>query len=344
MKAVYVLIALGLAAMACSMAEGPAAPAATQAPAETPLPTLPPQPSPTQTALPLDIPTARPTTAPLFDLDSTPRELVADLIAHSGSVRRNVTYCTAGGVDLKMDVYSPRDPVLATPLVIFIHGGGWSEGDKAGGAYLYDAPALLDAGFTVASLNYRMAPGHPFPAMIEDVKCAVRAFRANAGEYGIDPNRIGVWGTSAGGHLANLLGTTDEGAGFESGEYLDQSSRVQAVLDMYGPADLTVDFSNTFADLRESVFGDFDRAQASPINHVTPDDPPFLILQGDLDLVVPVRQSLMFYERLAAAGVDVQLVVVQGGRHGFDMPGISPSRAEISTMILEFFQARLKQG
>jgi acetyl esterase/lipase len=255
---------------------------------------------------------------------------------------RNITYCTVDQVELKMDVYSPRSTAGATPLVIFIHGGGWSEGNKMSGEYLFDAPALLDLGYTVASLNYRLAPDYKFPAMIEDVKCAVRSFRAHAGDYQIDPDSIGVWGTSAGGHLVNLVGTTDAGAGFEVGEYLEQSSRVQAVLDMYGPADMTVDFSNAFIELKESVFGDFDLVKASPVTFVSPDDPPFLILQGDSDHVVPLSQSQAFYDSLTAAGVDAQLVVVQGGGHGFHTLNISPSRAELSAMIVEFFEEHLQ--
>jgi dipeptidyl aminopeptidase/acylaminoacyl peptidase len=139
-----------------------------------------------------------------------------------------------------------------------------------------------------------------------------------------------------------LIGTTDDSAGFEVGEYLEQSSRVQAVVDMYGPADLTVDFSNAFAELKESVFSDFDLAQASPITYITPDDPPFLILQGNEDRVAPLSQSQTFYDRLIAAGVDAQFVIVQGGGHGFHTPNLSPSRAELSAMIVEFFETHLK--
>src|SRR5262245_6137695 len=145
-----------------------------------------------------------------FDIpDETSRPPVQDIRANAREVQRDVTYCTVDGVELKMDIYFPKNSTGATPLVIFIHGGGWSKGDKARGHGLTEFPPLLAAGFTVASLNYRLAPEYQFPAMLEDVKCAVRSFRAHASEYNIDPNRIGVWGTSAGAHLASMIGLTD---------------------------------------------------------------------------------------------------------------------------------------
>jgi acetyl esterase/lipase len=191
-------------------------------------------------------------------------------------------------------------------------------------------------------LNYRLAPEYPFPAQLEDVKCAVRSFRANAEQYGIDPDRIGVWGPSAGGHLVNMLGVTDPAAGFERGEYLDQSSRVQAVVDLFGPADLTIDFSRTFVNLKASVFANYDLAKASPITYISPDDPPFLILQGDRDRVVPLSQSQLLYEAMIAGGMQAELVVVKDGDHGFTDPNTTPNREEITAMIVKFFEEQLK--
>src|SRR5258708_29883266 len=148
--------------------------------------------------------------------------------------------------------------------------------------------------------------------MIEDVKCAVRFLRAQAGTYHIDPKEIGVWGGSAGGHLVSLLGVTDQRAVFEVGKYSDQTSRVQAVVDLFGPADLTVFFSDAYLQqLRESVFGSFDLAKASPVTYITADDPPFLIMQGDADKTVPFSQSQEFYNKLVAAGVSAKLIVVK---------------------------------
>jgi acetyl esterase/lipase len=257
-------------------------------------------------------------------------------------VQRDTTYCTVDGVDLKMDVYHPRANSQPTPLAVYVHGGGWTEGDKTDGTGLADAPALLEAGFTVASLDYRLAPQYKFPAMIEDVKCGIRALRARAADYGIDPDKIGVWGTSAGGHLVSLLGTTDASAGFDVGQYLDQSSRVQAVVDMFGPADLTVEFSGGYHPVQDAVFGGFDPAKASPITYITADDPPFLILQGDIDQTVPLGQSQEFHDRLAAGGIDARLVIVKNGPHGLVSPTESPSRAELTQMIVAFFKQHLQ--
>lgn len=276
-----------------------------------------------------------------------PRPQHEDPASHAGKVLRDVTYCTAGGVDLKMDVYFPRNATGTTPLVVYVHGGGWRSGDKSGGAGMIDAPALLDAGFTVASLDYRLAPQYTFPAMIEDVKCAIRSLRAHAGDYNIDPSKIGVWGGSAGGHLVNLLGTTDASAGFDVGQYLDQSSRVQAVVDMFGPADLTTGFSNGYEQVAQTVFGTTDFNDpifktVSPVTYITADDPPFLILQGDADQTVPLSQSEEFYDKLTAAGVEARLVIVHDGPHGLGSPNETPSRAVLTKMIVQFFEEHLK--
>ncbi|MBI2334037.1 MAG: alpha/beta hydrolase [Chloroflexi bacterium] len=289
--------------------------------------------------------TSSPTVAPVpREPFATPEPPATTLPITPTSVRtnqRDVTYCTTDGVELKMDVYYPANATRTTPLVVFIHGGGWSQGDKAETQGRL-VPSLLDAGFTVASLNYRLAPEYPFPAQLEDVKCAIRSFRANADQYGIDPNHIGMWGPSAGGHLVSMLGVTDPAAGFERGEYLDRSSRVQAVVDMYGPADLMVDFSQTYVDLKDMVFGDFDLAKASPVTYISADDPPFLILQGDQDPVVPLSQSQSFYDAMIASGMQAELVVVQGGDHGFNNPSTTPNRDEIIAKVVQFFEEHLK--
>ncbi len=283
--------------------------------------------------------------------------------AKLGAVERDVTYCTAGGVDLKMDVYYPNSlagsaDVAATtgamgqvPAVLYVHGGGWTRGDKSDGAGAAAIPALRDAGFLVASINYRLAPEFRFPAQIEDVKCAVRYLRANADSYSLNPDRIGAWGGSAGGHLVSLLGVTDASAGLEgSGGYPDESSRVQAVVDMFGPADLSQEFEGGAigSTLGGRVFGATDRGSeilraASPVTYISADDPPFLILHGDSDALVPVSQSQELYDRLTSAGIPARLVIVANAGHGFVPDGgdISPSRQELGRMIVEFFTQQL---
>lgn len=276
--------------------------------------------------------------------DESSRPPVEDIRANARGLQRDVTYCTVGGVELKMDIYFPKNTTGITPLVVFIHGGGWSKGDKGRGHGMTEFPALLEAGFTIASLNYRLAPEYKFPAMLEDVKCAIRFFRANADEYRIDPDKIGLWGESAGAHLASMIGLTDESAGFDVGEHLDQSSRVQVVIDMSGPADLTVDFSPAFIEAKNNAYPDYDMVKASPITYITSDDPPFLILQGDADPVVPIGsgQAQKLYDGLTAAGVEAQLVIVANGNHTLNAPNQSPSREELTRMIVDFFSKYLK--
>lgn len=260
-----------------------------------------------------------------------------------GAVEKDITYCTVDGVELKMDVYYPSENNGRFPVRMYVHGGGWSKGDKAQGAGAIEIPELQKAGFLVVSVNYRLAPEYVFPAMIEDVKCAVRSLRAHADEYNLDPNRIGVWGGSAGGHLVALLGTSDESAGFDVGEYLEYSSRVQAVVDMFGPTDLTVQFEGGYEGASR-VFDGFDATLASPVTYVTADDPPFLILHGEKDALVPIEQSEILLAALQSVGVPAELVPVVNANHSFKPDGgeISPSRREIAQLVVAFFEETLK--
>jgi len=265
-----------------------------------------------------------------------------ELAGHASKIDRDIVYCTTDNIDLQLDLYYPKSFSGPTPAVIFVHGGAWSSGDKTPGSLVNAFSYLLDAGFIVGSVNYRLAPEYQFPAMIEDVKCAIRFLRANAATYSINPDKIGAWGASAGGHLVSLLGVTDPSAGFDVGQYLDQSSRVQTVVDMFGPEDLTTRFPKVDVNLLANVFGSFSLAQGSPVTYITPDDPPFLILQGDADTVVPLNQSQEFYDKLTAAGVPAQLVIVHNGPHGLGAPNESPSLSELISMIVQFFEATLK--
>jgi acetyl esterase/lipase len=259
--------------------------------------------------------------------------------------QRDVTYCVADGVPLKMDIYEPiKADSAPAPVAMFVHGGSWSGGDKASYEGAHEIAALVSRGYLVASVNYRLAPQYVFPAQIEDVKCAVRYLRAGASSLNIDPNRIGAWGTSAGGQLVSLLGTTDESAGLEgNGGYADVSSRVQAVVDMYGRADLAT-IPETRPDLLPVFGGEANLSRYSPVTYASKDDPPFLIMHGDQDNVVPPELSQEFYDRLTAAGVQATLVMVSHAGHGFvpTGPGMSPSRAEITGMVGDFFDRHLK--
>lgn len=251
---------------------------------------------------------------------------------------------------LKMDIYYPTTKEQKWPMVMYVHPGGWTMGDTGVDATLVDIRTFQKAGFLFTSVEYRLAPAYKFPAMIEDVKCAVRFLRAHADEYNIDPERFGAIGPSAGGHLVSLLGVTDNTAGFEVGEYLDYSSRVQAVVDMYGVTDLTPPFTKTLFFDRMEVFGTFDDRDpifqiASPVSYVTPDDPPFLIFQGEFDTTVPLKQSIRFFKHLQTEGVEAELITVENAGHGFlpvDENPIRPSLEEIKNKTLRFFKEKLK--
>ncbi|HEY0070487.1 MAG TPA: alpha/beta hydrolase [Chloroflexia bacterium] len=260
------------------------------------------------------------------------------------TAQRNVTYCTVGGEALKMDLFLPQAGGAPFPVVVYIHGGSWVGGDKFEVGLA--GKELARKGYIVASINYRLGPKHKWPAQIQDAKCAIRYLRASAGKYNLDPSRIAAWGSSAGGHLGALLGLTDPSAGFDnSGQYLDQSSRVQAVVDMFGPTDLNAYDPDKYSKgVGQAVFGvTGDRPEsrdllrrASPVTYAgNSQGTPFLILHGDKDSLVPLSQSQALYNRLQAAGAEAELVVVRNAEHGFRPAGgeISPTTGQIRNLI-----------
>jgi acetyl esterase/lipase len=342
------LTALYSAVVGCSGAAAPPAPSTANTSTPTAVPpaaTVPSSPtvSPTATLTPArertfsPQPTApRPANTPAF-----------------GSIQKDVTYCTPSGDPQKMDLYFPKvSDGKPAPVVVYVHGGAWQAGDKTGGVGLSEMSILTQRGYLFVSINYRLAPRWKWPAQIQDVKCAIRFLRAHAKSYNLDPNRIGAMGGSAGGHLVALLGVTDTSSGFDVGEYLGQSSRVRAVVDLFGPADLTVEqFTETQANIVRGVFGaqapgDPVLAKASPVTYISKDDPPFLILQGDKDTTVPPSQSQELYDRLKAGGVTATLVIVKNAGHGFAPAGgaISPSLAELAKVTVDFFDRYLMGG
>lgn len=210
------------------------------------------------------------------------------------------------------------------------------HGDKSEATMF--AQGMTSQGYLVASINYRLYPAARYPAMIQDVKCAIRSLRANADQYNLDPNRIGAVGVSAGGHLVSLLGTSDSGT-WDVGEHLDQSSRVQAVISMAGVMDLTREFPTADIEaMRHIGFGEDNIVEASPVTHVTEDDPPFLLIHGDMDAVVPVEQSQLMYECLVQANVPAQLVIVTNADHSFIARNgaTTPTLGEINQIIVDF--------
>jgi acetyl esterase/lipase len=232
------------------------------------------------------------------------------------------------------------------PMIVWVHGGAWLAGSKEGAG---PALAFVRKGYAVASINYRLSQHARFPAQIEDCKAAIRWLRANAKSYGLDPDHIGVWGASAGGHLVALLGTSGDVKDLEGKDGpADQSSRVQAVVDWFGPTDVTkMGGSHDGPDSPESkllggpVQENREKAErANPIAYVSNDDPPFLILHGDRDATVPFSQSELLEEALRKAGVDVTFRPVKGAGHG----GREFSSEENRKLVEEFFDKHLKKG
>jgi acetyl esterase/lipase len=257
---------------------------------------------------------------------------------------RTITYCVEGGQALAMTVFAPGTVGTSRPAVLEVHGGGWQHGSRLL-SLSESGPAtdLVNAGFVVASIDYRLAPANPWPDQIVDVKCAVRYLRAHADDLGIDPDRIAALGTSAGGQLVSLLGTTGSSALWDTGPYPDESSAVDAVVDEFGPADLDAGgWPAGSVTMIQRVFGAAPGtssavlAQASPLGHVSAGDPPFLIVQGTDDQVVPMTQSEQLAAQLRTDHVPVDLVLVDGGRHGLETPGENPSPPAIASLITAY--------
>jgi acetyl esterase/lipase len=254
---------------------------------------------------------------------------------------KDVEFGKGGDRPLKLHVLRPKSlPEAPMPVVVWIHGGGWQAGSKDSG--IGRLARFAQRGYFCASVEYRLSKEAVFPAQIEDCKCAIRFLRAKAKEYNLDPNRIGVWGSSAGGHLVALLGTSAAAKDLEGkGGWAEFSSRVQAVCDFCGPADFPK-WADTAHPAVVALLGGpvKDKAElaarGSPVTYVSKDVPPFLIVHGDSDKTVPLSQSESLTEALKKAGGDVTLHVVKGGGHGLGGP-------DIDKLVDEFFDKHLKK-
>jgi acetyl esterase/lipase len=257
---------------------------------------------------------------------------------------RDLVYVSGGHERQKLDLFVPENVTHSLPLIIFVHGGAWSSGDKAA-IFLPMRQGYSQRGYALATINYRFSQHAIFPAQIEDCKAAVRWLRARARDYQLDPDRFGVWGPSAGGHLVALLGTSSDVREFDVGAHLEVSSRVQCVMVDFGTTDFTqadahrlpgstvVHNSSDSPDSRliGGLITDQANAakvrRASPITYVSKDDPPFLIVHGDQDPIVPHYQSEILFDALKAAGVKVRLNTVKGGGHGVGIASPELNRA-----------------
>lgn len=243
------------------------------------------------------------------------------------TLTKDLVYADIDGRSLRLDLHIPKD-VQSPPLVVWIHGGGWRGGSKA----RPPIRRVASLGYALASIEYRFTDTSIFPAQIHDCKAAVRWLRGNASQYGYDASRIAVAGSSAGGQLALLMGTSANVEFVEGtlGDHTDQSSAVQCVIDYYGPSDFILrektqperaltTKSGSFAllgGLRDGKPDDKLRTAASPALHVTKDDPPLLIFHGTKDEVVLMDQSERIRDVYVEHGLPVELIVVEGAGHG----------------------------
>lgn len=260
-----------------------------------------------------------------------------------------LAYCRPGGSPLAMDLSEPsaRAP-RPVPVVFYVHGGAGFlnsrnlQTDPDGVYFMQLRNELLNRGFAVGSIDYPFIPLYSGQDMVKDAKCAVRFLRAHASELGIDLQRIGVYGDSEGGYISAMLGTAGPQAGFDVGQYLNQSSRVQAVVDLWGFTDLT-NFSGSpswVLPLGDNRSISYLRAN-SPVTYVAPGKPPFLIIHGTDDPLIAPHHSQDLARRLHAVGVPVTLISVQHGNHGLDAPTPGktqqPGADTLVHMISDFF-------
>jgi acetyl esterase/lipase len=262
---------------------------------------------------------------------------------------RNIAYVTDGHERNVLDLFVPENVDRPLPLIIWIHGGGWQNGSKENCLPLRQG--YTQQGYAVASINYRLTGHAVFPAQIEDCKAAIRWLRTHAAEHNIDPERFAAWGSSAGGHLVALVGTSGDVSEFDVGENVNTSSRVQAVCDYYGPTDFTVFVTTPGYESHAKVDSPEGKliggivmenkekaARLNPITYVSKDDPPFLIVHGDSDGTVPFNQSQLLYEAMKETGTSVHFHTIHDAGHGG--PGFTTP--VVQTMVQEFFERELK--
>jgi len=279
--------------------------------------------------------------------------------AQTYTAHTNLQYVADANVRHRLDLYVSNGATAPIPVIIWIHGGGWQNGDKSLNPNGHQLRYARN-GYAVASINYRLSGEAIFPAQIYDCKAAIRWLRANAAQYNLDVTRFGVWGSSAGGHLAALVGTSNDVADLEGtvGGNLQYSSRVQAVVDWYGPTDfLQMDVQTKSQP--GCFMGNHDAAnspeslligcqiqtcpqavqRANPMTYVSMDDPPFFIEHGSADCTVPTGQSQIFQNLLQANGHDSVFTTIQGEGHG------GPLFTTESNMLLvdAFWNAKLRQ-
>lgn len=246
--------------------------------------------------------------------------ILAHLLTSEPTVTRDIVYNKAGEVEVVCDfTEAVSESKKPKPLVVIIHGGAWIQGSKKEMDPL--AVILAQNGFSSANINYRLAPKNKWPSMLDDCQAAVRFFRLNAKKYNIDPVRIGAMGASAGGHLSLLLGMSDD---LKKEPYIGNSSRVQVVVNLFGPTDLSADFNPALAQLVAiQVLGkkldDADKEihDFSPINHIDKSSVPVFTIHGKADPLVPVKQAERLDAALKNAGIPHETIYIDDMKHEF---------------------------
>lgn len=265
---------------------------------------------------------------------------------------RDLTYKTIGERDLKLDIYMPKTIVSESfPAVIFIHGGGWINGDKEQSmrAYQFLFKPLIERGLAVVAISYRLADRDTrFPTQLEDCKDAVKWIKKNAGSFNLDEKSIGIVGASAGGHLGLLLGMTPDMGYSSIPDLVGYSSDVRFVVALYPPTDLkNLDTEKGGYFARQVIGGSYEQypemyAKASPVNYLDNKVPPILLIHGELDLIVPLTQSVNLFRKGKDKGKHIDLLVVKNARHGAvgfkDQRDIDPSIEEIIYRIRMFIR------
>lgn len=269
-------------------------------------------------------------------------------------IERDVTYGVVDGEKLLLDVYQPPSPAVDEhrPAIMLIHGGGWRAGSRQSPSIVALSGALAEAGYVAFNVEYRLVKPNPegdgwlnrYPVPIDDCRLAVRWVRANAEKYGVDAAKLGACGDSAGGHLVSLLGTIDSKGEGDAGA--TPSSRVQAVADIFGPVDLTADFSAiqlgelTVQDLVDSwITTPEQKKEASPQYHIDKHTAAFLIIHGAKDTLVPVEQSRAFHAALQKAGRSSEYIEFDEAGHGFQ----GEDWDRMIEAVVAFFDRELKQ-
>ena len=258
----------------------------------------------------------------------------------------DILYRTTSSRDLKLDIYHQKDITGTAPLLVFIHGGGWTKGDKRDYLmYLLDSAKL---GYVTATVSYRFAQEAKFPAAVVDVKCAIKWLKTNAGQYHIDPGKIAVIGGSAGGHLSMMIGYSPDVPELDGDCSNDSTdTRVQAVVNFYGPTDLTTEYGRNHSITKNFIGKTWEEdpesfRKVSPGHYLTPDDPPTLIFHGTIDSLVPVSQSDNLKSRLDSLGIDAYYHRLKGWPHTMD--AAVEVNAYCQYYMKEFFEKYLPVG